>query len=177
MTAALSTPPTLGSAPAARVTIRPAPRREPPFDDELDVLVAGPGPLDQRLPFTVVPAPRVWVPSAPRPRTLPDPAAWGRRFLVGLTEAAAGHRPVHQLAGMLSPSIGRGLASDFERTLRHGRSHWLHRATVRSVRASEPAPGVAEGCATLDTGRRVRAVAFRLEEYRGHWRCTRLQLG
>jgi hypothetical protein len=58
-----------------------------------------------------------------------------------------------------------------------GVPHWLHRAGVRSVRVSEPADGVAELCATVETGRRVRALAMRLEEHHGRWCCTRLQLG
>jgi hypothetical protein len=45
------------------------------------------------------------------------------------------------------------------------------------VRASEPSDGVAELCATVDVGGRVRALALRLEEQHGRWRCTRLQLG
>ena len=78
---------------------------------------------------------------------------------------------------MLSPSIGRGLGTDFERAAAAGTGHWLRHATVHSVRASEPADGVAELCATVDLGVRVRAVAMRLETHHGHWRCTRLQLG
>jgi hypothetical protein len=45
------------------------------------------------------------------------------------------------------------------------------------MRVAEPAAGVAELCATVETGRRVRAIAIRLEAQHGRWRCTRLQLG
>jgi uncharacterized protein DUF6459 len=160
------------------VTIRPAPRREPPFDDELPEDAPFFGRHDRRLPFelTAVPAP-VWRPRPARPRGLPDPSAWGRRLLVGMIETASGRRPLHQLAAMLSPSVSRGIGADFERAARQGGGHWLHRAGVRSVRVAEPADGVAELCATVETGRRVRAVAMRLEEHQGRWRCTRLQLG
>jgi hypothetical protein len=173
MTAALVCPPPLPRP----VVIRPAPRREPPFDDELPG-IARPGPYDQRLPFDPPPArPRLWRAAPPRPSGLPEPAAWGRRLLVGLIETAAGRRPLHQLAGLLSPSVSRGIGADFERAAQLGTPHWLHRAAVRSLRVSEPAPGVAELCATVETGRRVRAVAIRLEEHHGRWCCTRLQLG
>jgi hypothetical protein len=173
MTAALAPAP-----PTARpVVIRPAPRREPPFDDELPD-GPRPGPYDRRLPFEPAPVrPRVWRARPPRPSGLPDPASWGRRLLVGLIETAAGRRPLHQLAGLLSPSVSRGIGADFERAAQAGTPHWLHRATVRSLRVSEPAIGVAELCATLETGRRVRALALRLERHHGRWCCTRLQLG
>jgi hypothetical protein len=48
---------------------------------------------------------------------------------------------------------------------------------VGSVRASEPADGIAELSATLRHGPRVRAVAMRLEVRHGRWCCTRLMLG
>jgi hypothetical protein len=161
-----------------RIVVRPAPRREPPFDDELPDARLLHGRYDRRLPFDLAPVPTpVWRPPTPRPRGLPDPSAWGRRLLIGLIETAAGRRPLHQLAAMLSPSVSRGIGTDFERSARIGTPHWLHRAGLRSVRVSEPAQGIAELCATVDTGRRVRAVAMRLEEHHGRWRCTRLQLG
>jgi hypothetical protein len=160
---------------ARPITIRPAPRREPPFDDELDGNSPY-APFDRALPFEATARPHVWLPSAPRPSALPDPAPWARRLLIGMVETAAGHRPVQQLAGLLSPSVHRGLCADFAPDRQRGR-HWLHRAVVRSVRGSEPTDGVAELCATVEVGGRVRAIALRLEEHYGRWRCTRLQLG
>jgi hypothetical protein len=167
----------LPSAPG-RVVVRPAPRREPPFDDELPDAGPGFGRYDRRLPFEQPPArPQLWRPRPPRPRELPDPGPWARRLLIGMIETAGGHRPLQQLAALLSPSVARGLGSDFERAARSGTRHWLHRSTVRSIRVAEPAAGVAEICATVELGRRVRAIAMRLEEHHGRWRCTRLQLG
>jgi uncharacterized protein DUF6459 len=172
MTAVLAPP-----SPQSRVVVRPAPRREPPFDDELTDAHPRVGPYDQRLPFARVAAPAPWKPAAPRPNGLADPAPWARRLLLGMTETAAGQRPLHQLSAMLSPSVSSGLSAEFERAATVGRRHWLHRAAVRSVRAAEPVDGVAEVCATVQVGRRVRAVALRLEAHHGRWRCTRLQLG
>ncbi len=171
----------LAAEPVARrlISIRPAPRREPPFDDELPPrslrLV---GRYDQPLPFET--PTRRSLALAPRPAAnigLPDPARWGRRLLVGIIETAGGRRPLQQLAALLSLSVARGLGADFERCGREGRRHWTHAASVRSVRASEPADGVAELCATVSVGGRVRAVAMRLEVRYGRWHCTRLQLG
>jgi hypothetical protein len=156
--------------------VRPAPRREPPFDDELQDPPAV-GAWDRRLPFTSTAATRGTLPAPARRDALPQPGAWGRRLLIGLIESAAGRRPLQQLQSMLSFSVSQGLAADFERAARRGRRHWLHTATVRSVRASEPSDGVAELCATISTGERVRAVALRVERQHGRWRCTRLQLG
>jgi hypothetical protein len=110
-------------------------------------------------------------------REVPDPAVWGRRLLVGIIEAAGGKRPLQQLVTLLSPSIAHGLRADFERAAQDRRRHWTHAATVRSIRASEPSEGVAEVCATVQIGGRVRAVAFRAETHQGKWRCTRLQIG
>jgi hypothetical protein len=171
MTAAVRTEP----APARLVVIRQAPRREPPFDDELPDAHL-PGRFDQRLPFARPAAPVVpRLPLALRGRSLPDP--WGHRLLVSLIESAAGRRPLSQLAALLTFAVLRGIGADFERSAQAGTPHWLHRASVRSVRASEPSAESAEVCATVETGARVRAVAMRLEAKNGRWRCVRLQLG
>lgn len=164
------------SRPPLRVVVRPAPRREPPFDDELaDAPVIS--AWDRRLPFTAPLAPRGPLPAPVRRDALPQPGAWGRRLLVALIECAAGRRQLQQLGSLVSFSVGRGLAAEFERAAQHGTRHWLRAATVRTVRASEPADGVAELCATVATGERVRAIALRAERQQGRWRCTRLQLG
>jgi hypothetical protein len=176
----------VGTAPAAKrraptraLTVRPAPRREPPFDDEIPPRhLYAVGPLDQQLPFE--PASRREQAISPRAvlRTdLPDPALWGRRLLIGIIETAGGRRPLQQLAALLSHSVAQGLGADFERAAQRRRPHWTHAAAVRSVRACEPAEGVAELCATLQVGPRVRAVALRLEAHNNRWRCTRLQVG
>lgn len=180
MTATLTRPsPARRTAAVApdRTYLRPAPRREPGFDDELGPGLHLAGPLDRPLPFAAARRPRPIRPAAVLPRTLPEPIAWGRRLLVGIIETAGGRRPLQQLAAMLSPSVACGLRSDFERAARTARPHWTHAVTIRSVHASEPAEGVAELNATVQAGRRARAIAMRLEEHNGRWWCTRLQLG
>ena len=163
--------------PTRVIVIRPAPRREPPFDDELDDGRLHHAPFDRVLPFERPAHPRVGMPRARPASTLPDPVPWGRRLLIGVIETAGGHRPEQQIAALLSPSVHRGLCADFERARQVGARHWLHHASVRSVRATEPNDGVAELCATVEVCGRIRAIALRLEEQRGRWRCTRLQLG
>jgi hypothetical protein len=177
MTTALTPVPSTPSIPSARpLTVRPAPRREPPFDDEVPRRLRVVGPLDRPLPFARVRQPPAAIPLRGR-SDLPDPAQWGRRLLIGIVETAAGKRPLQQLAALLSPSVAHGLGADFERAAARRRPHWIHAAAVRSVRASEPADGIAELCATVQVGPRVRAIAMRLEDRQGRWRCTRLQLG
>jgi Family of unknown function (DUF6459) len=160
------------------VTVRPAPRREPPFDDELEILGAAPvGRLDQQLPFAAEPGRRPALFLVRDPSPLPDPSRFGHGLLTGLIEVAAGRRPHQQIARMLSPTISRGLRADLDRRLTEGRPHWIGRAIVRRVRSSSPAEGVAELSATVQSGGRVRAVALRLEDRHGVWCCTRLQWG
>jgi len=165
------------SAAVRPIRLRPAPRREPPFDDErVDEVV--PGPRDRCLPLTIVrPRAVVWAPASARPVDLPDPAAWAHRLLIGMIETAGGRRPLHQLAAFLSPSVHRGIGAQFDRSAQAGHPHWLHQASVRSIRASDPAPGIVELAVVLDADPRVHAVAMRVERWHGHWRCTRLHIG
>jgi aerobic-type carbon monoxide dehydrogenase small subunit (CoxS/CutS family) len=48
---------------------------------------------------------------------------------------------------------------------------------VRTVRVCEPADGVAEACAVVIDGNRVRALALRLVGLDGRWRVEALQVG
>ena len=179
MTAALSQP-TPTADPRHRVTVRPAPRREPPFDDEVPQRhLALVGPNDRPLPF----APsrrrltdrRDMFSSQPTGRSqLPDPARFGRRLLVAVLEAMAGRRAPQQLARHLSHAVFVGLLTDLERQTHR---HWPQPALVRSIRVCEPADGVAELAAVVQTGPRFRAIAMRLEGLDGRWRCVRLQIG
>ncbi len=179
MTAAVAELVLIGRSPGRTVTLRPAPPREPPFDDEIDALTVV-GRHDRPLPFEprhTAPLSSVNRTMSPLRAALPDPSGWARRLLIGIIETAAGKRPLHQLAALLGPGVVSGLGADFERAARGGRPHWTSAATVRSVRSSEPVDGVAELSATLGTGSRVRAIAMRLEVRHGRWCCTRLLLG
>ncbi len=165
--------------PVRVVTVRLAPRREPPFDDELSegqlTLV---GPHDRPLPFAprrrVVEARDIFAPRPTQRGDLPDPEAFGRRLLVGIFEALGGRRSLPQLAAHLSHGVYGGLVSDLDRP---GRRTWRTRPAIRSMRVCEPAAGVAELSAVIQAGRRCRAVALRLEGLDGRWRCVRLQIG
>lgn len=204
MTASLSISPppadTAGAATATAlpapgrglVTLRAAPRREPPFDDELGdgdprrpLRLAGIGerplPFDrwnaaggaERLRPSEVGA---WVGVGAITRgELPDPGRWARRLLVAVLETRAGQRPPRQLSGYLSPSVQAGLMSSLNRVPAPAAGH--RQVTVTTVRVCEPAAGVAEISAVVFTGSRYRAIAARLEAVDERWRCVRLQLG
>lgn len=176
-----------GPAVARRFQPRPAPRREPPFDDELAARhLSLVGPLDQPLPFDAL-GPNA--PSALRLRAeadsfavrptgrheLPEPAAFARRLVIGVIETATGRRSASQLRHHTSPTVQAGLSRDAGRISRLGSAQ--RPATLHSVHISEPADGVAEVAAVLRVGDRFRALALRLEGLDGRWRCVRLQIG
>jgi hypothetical protein len=106
---------------------------------------------------------------------LPDPESFGRRLLVAAFEAMSGRRPLAQLSRFVSQSVYTDLIGDLERA-RHDRV-WAQPPVMRSIRVCEPADGVAELAAVIQTGPRYRAVAVRLEGLDGHWRCVKLQVG
>ncbi|MBV9174069.1 MAG: hypothetical protein JOZ81_28745 [Chloroflexi bacterium] len=177
MTAALSDHP---SHPRV-ISVRPAPVREPPFDDELPARpLTRIGPHDRVLPFA---------PSRRRLQTvadsfgvrptgrgdLPDPESFTRRLLVGAFEVLGGRRSLHQLAPHVSARVYAALVTDVERVTT--RRKWRTPPAVRSIRVCEPADGVAEVAAVIYSAGRSRAVALRLEGLDGRWRCVRLQIG
>jgi hypothetical protein len=175
------------------ITVRPAPRREPPFDDELPPPPDGTvrslrlaGPVDPPLPFEQWPPAevsaspasrrRAWIAPAPPDRgDLPDPGSAARRLLVALLEVRAGQRPLRQLGAYLSPAVLLGLQTELARVpgpAGNGRS-----AVLKSVHVCEPADAIAEISAVICSGSRHRAIAARLEGSGGRWRCVRMQLG
>jgi hypothetical protein len=164
------------------VTIRRAPDREPPFDDERHPDDVEPISRFQRvLPFPPLHPPDRHRPAVParsaRRAAVPDPAELAHRILIGVVEVASRHRPISQLDGMLSSTVSSELGAGLVKAAKRYRKHRLSGATLGTLRASEPVDGVAEICATLRTPTRVRAVALRLEIRRGQWICTWLDLG
>ena len=142
MTAARADP---GTAAARPITVRPAPRREPPFDDELpERYLQLIGPHDRPLPFA--PSQRRLTDKrdlfAARPTgrgELPDPRWFGRRLLIAALEALGGRRSPQQLAPHLSHAVLSGMLAGSQRTT------WAQPATLRSLRVCEPADGVEIG--------------------------------
>jgi hypothetical protein len=176
----------LRPAAATGFVIKPAPLREPPYDDEIPARhLSVVGPLDSTLPFDADPS----APSAHRlgQRTgtfdlqptgrseLPALGPFARQFVIGVVESATGRRPASQLRWQTSPGVQAGLVRDSGRSTRLGTS--TRPARLHSVHIVEPADGVAEIAAVLQIADRFRAIAFRLEGLDGRWRCVRLQIG
>jgi hypothetical protein len=180
MTALRITPSVVADVLPEQFVIKPAPIREPPFDDELPAADSTwVHPIQRPLPFLPVHPPvpprAAPVPQSRRRAAVPDPGLWTRRLLIGIIESAAGQRPLSQLTPMLSTSVAFGLGEDLRGT--SPKRQWLRTARIGSVRSTEPIDGVAELCATLRTPRQTHAVAVRLEIRRDRWICTRLVVG
>lgn len=167
-------PPTLRLLPGGRV--RPTtsgPSEETPFGNGPLVRIGG--PTTDRSEQT----------EESRLAALPDPRPLGGQVAQAVVEVLSGDRPLSQLLTWLderiytelsilaprpptNPAVGRARASLIRPQ---------DRPKVRSVHVSRPAPGVAEVAARVQTNGRSRAVALRLEEWRGRWRCCALVVG
>ena len=195
-TATIDVPPgpPAAAGPPPPLRLLRAPVANPPYDDEVP---AGPplveGSLALAFPPTgdpvslrLVPPASIYDDFGPQPTAradLPDPRPWTRRLTQAVAEILAGARPAAQLAAYttldvlehLERSTGRlGQSSSLNGS---GGRRTLMRPVVASVHVSEPADGVAEVCAVIDTGSRRRALALRIEGLDGRWRCTQLQFG
>ena len=109
-------------------------------------------------------------------RDLPDPAHWAGHLAQALVEVMAGARPASQLLRWATPEVYAVVARRSAVSARRGLPA-TRRATVRSVRVCEPADGVAEACAVVVDGPRVRALAMRLVGLDGRWRIEAFQVG
>lgn len=107
-----------------------------------------------------------------RSADLPDPKAWAVRLAQGIVEALHGHRPLQQLIRWTDEPVYRLL----ERRRSIQRPTAGPRPLVRSIRICQPGDGVVEASVVVQTGRRCRALAMRLEGLDGRWRCTALEI-
>ena len=111
-----------------------------------------------------------------------DPALTDRAsgFVQALVEIVEGRRPVLQLAPWVSDAVYEQVLD--RRSIRLRGQRGLGRSRVVSVHVSSPVSDAAEVAARLDTGRRSRALALRLDrrpDCRGRlrWKCTALAWG
>lgn len=177
------------TAAAPTLRLLRAPVADPPYDDELP---GGPVPLVEgslalAFPPTGEPVSLRLVPPAsidddlgprPTPRSeLPDPRGWTGRLAQAIAEILAGARPAGQLARYATLDVLEHLERSTGRLGTRTNGAAPLRPVVASVHVSEPADGVAEACAVVNTGPRRRAIALRLEGLDGRWRCTELQFG
>ena len=115
---------------------------------------------------------------------LPDPRPVAGELAQAVVEVLAGDRPLTQLLTRFDDHTYGELAARApdpatRPTLRSARtgSHPWQRPKIRTVHVSRPADGVAEVTARVQTNGRSRAVALRLEEWQGRWRCSALDVG
>jgi Family of unknown function (DUF6459) len=106
----------------------------------------------------------------------PDPRPLAHRLAQAIAEVLAGARPASQLSSHVTLPTVRLLERNAGRLNPAGNAS-RQRPIVRSVHLDQPRNDVAEACAVIDTGRRVRALALRLEAVNGHWRCTAVHIG
>jgi len=133
-----------------------------------DVNIPGP----RRWPYGVEPDDR-----PPTPRSaLPPPGAWAARLAQAVLEVCSAGRPVAQLMRWTSPEVYQDLQSRYVPRAKRdvSRRKVAVSESVRSVHVCEPADGVAEVSVFVAGGERPRALALRIEGWRGRWICTNL---
>lgn len=176
--------------PALRLL--PAPSNAPPYDDELGspaplrLVTDCPSRADLRPRLSLVPDEAILAadppardhllegPDSRTPSTeLPEPRGFARAIVQGVLEIRAGLRPLLQLQRDTTPELYARLESRLTAMPRTTGSRPT-RADVRSLHVQQRPDGVAEVCATVRRGRRMRALVLRLEGQHGRWVCTEL---
>lgn len=131
-----------------------------------------------------LPAPRLCGPEVieetglPTDRDLLPPAGpWAARLAQAFLEVCTAGRPINQLLRWTSPTIYEDLRTRYAPAARRASksrgSHVVEK--IRSVHICEPANGVVEAAAVITGGPQTRALALRLEGWRGRWICTALE--
>ena len=104
----------------------------------------------------------------------PDPEAWAAGLARGVVEILCGLRPLEQLRRWVVPDLfdllGTMLPAGRDTRVRAGSCR------VLSARACSLRPGAVEVSVAVQAGPRTRAVAVRLEEFRGRWLTTALDV-
>ena len=161
--------------------VLPVPPLDPPYDDEHEPSTMTDGslalaftPVTDALPLRLVP------PALPPQRCVdappPNAREWSTRLTQAIVEVFVGVRPAAQLSQFTTLDVLHKLERWTGRFI-GGIGTPTRRPRVVSVHVCEPCDGIAEACATVDTGPRRRAFAIRLEARGGRWQCTALELG
>ena len=141
---------------------------------------------------TVLPLPRPQVPMpTPEPDIPEELEAVARKAARGALEVLGGTRPLQQMARLLDgPSYERlQLRSNLVRSIEQTRGAGpgtnagnsdlrLHRnVLIRTVRICAITSSIFEASVVAAEQQRARAIAMRIERWRGQWRVTELQVG
>lgn len=175
------------------ISLRPTPRCEPPFDDELEPIVwatAHQLALDWPPPHPAsVEADGPGLPQhSPIAGASADARLAVRRFIRTCVEVLNGHRPAAHLRRLSRPVeasevVAQGMAAAHRvadlRTSQPPGRRTPRRTTpvaVIRVRLCEPRPGAIEAAVALLTADRTWALALRLELHHDSWCATTLRL-
>lgn len=115
----------------------------------------------------------------PRQRDLPPPraaAVFADTALRRVLEVSDRRRPVAQLRPLLAPALFDAVASSTRSSSQEGAAV-LRRLRLRSAAIVDDEATAAEVFATYTRGRRVRAIAGRVELVDGRWLVVALQIG
>jgi hypothetical protein len=136
--------------------------------------LALPLPLTQRPALHLVPAlPRTDARTGRdiTPEFLPAPGPRASQLARAVLEVLAGDRPARHLAKVTATDV-----QDQLEDCAGPRASRPWARSLRSVRLSQPGPGVAEVTAVVERGSRCSALAFRMEGLDGRWIVTELAL-
>ncbi|GIF77012.1 Rv3235 family protein [Asanoa siamensis] len=123
-------------------------------------------------------------PAEPRPTASPEARHAAGRFARACLEILNGYRPVAHVRSLSQPATAHTLIEHLIDALRRmpgppalpRRQQPLELVRLRSLRISEPTPGIVEAAAALGTDTRTWAMAFRLEHSNTTWLGTVLQV-
>ncbi len=150
----------VASLPSARHLERPG----------LPVTTACPGQLELDLPAQGTPRGGA--------NDLGDAHRWVTQFVHAVLEVSVGRRPPGQLTRWTSREVHRLLERRHHLAIRSpSRPEPGGRLGVKTVRLTQPGPGVVEAAAVVADGHRVRALALRMQQDRGRWRVSALEIG
>jgi hypothetical protein len=181
--------------PRPPIRLRPAPRHEPPFDDERDPLT---WPSPHQLAFDWPRPSKSPEPPEPSPPAVRRTVVTGasaearlavRRFVAMCVEVLNGYRPAAHLRRLAQPReaatvVAQGLAGAHRVTEARlartaGRAPRPRRpapAAVVRLQLCEPREGAVEAAAVLMIGDRTWAMAIRMEAHDESWLATTLRL-
>jgi hypothetical protein len=184
----------VGAAPAADsaatttlrpIRVLPIPQQRPPrlVRSDLESWGEPPAPTGPRyvqdalaVDFSCASDEQLFGPQPTSRGDLPDPLEWAGHLAQAVVEVMSGSRQAPQILRWTTPEVYAVVARRGALSARRG-PVTARRAVVRSVRVCEPADGIAEACAVVVDGPRVRALAMRLAGVDGRWRIEALQVG
>ncbi|MCO8272967.1 Rv3235 family protein [Actinoplanes sp. TRM 88003] len=197
-TSVATRPRTPEQQPQPTISLRPTPRCEPPFDDELEPsfwATAHQLSLDWSPRRPAPPGPAADAPRhSPAAGVSPDAKLAVKRFVRTCVEVIDGHRPAAHLRRLSHPMQAAGVVAqgtaaahrvrELRETMKRPRRRAAGRragdrptpVAVLHVRLCEPRPGAVEAAVALLTAERTCAMALRLELHEAEWQATALRL-